>query len=71
MNNIIPTEINIEIKDQDDAELKLRQAVGILQKLRMATTKFDENMGFEPRRLKKRWEERADEFLNEINATNL
>lgn len=63
----IPKEINIVLHNKEDGELKLRQAVGILQKLRLATNKFDQDLGFEPRRLKKRWEERADEFLNEIN----
>ena len=61
----IPSEINVIVHDKEDGELKLRQAIGILQKLRLATIKYEENLGFEPRRLKKRWEDRADEFLNE------
>ena len=63
----IPSEINVIVHDKEDGELKLRQAIGILQKLRLATIKYEETLGFEPRRLKKRWEDRADEFLNEIN----
>jgi hypothetical protein len=70
MSNTIPRNINVHLVNEEDAQLKLAQAIGILQKLRLATIKYDDNLGFEARRFKKRWEERADEFLNEINQTN-
>jgi hypothetical protein len=51
--------LNLHIADGDDAEMKLKQAAGILFNLRMANVRCVVNEI-------RYWEARADEFLTEL-----
>lgn len=60
--------IHITFIDNDDAQLKAMQAVGILNKLRDALTMDDQYSSYDTRSEVKKWRERADEFLTEVDT---
>ena len=58
------------ILPQEQVVPTLVDAVYILKMLRQHTIKFDEHLGFENRRAKRIWEEKADKFLESLLIVN-
>lgn len=57
---------HIHIKADTDEMVKeeLREVAHILVSLREATKKWDKEYGYQNRALKKKWEAKADEWIN-------
>lgn len=59
--------MNIKIHSEDDLLDKFKKAIHILNNLRHYTKDWEENYGVESKMRKKRWEEKADKLLAELD----
>lgn len=61
--------MNIKVKNNSELMEMARDAIHILNNLRHHTKYWDEHYGALAKNAKRKWEERADEFLEKIQAT--
>lgn len=61
--------MNVTIQSEEDLEKKFIEGIHILNNLRHWTLKYNETLGSELKVIKKRWEEKADEYLKSLSMT--
>lgn len=58
--------MNIYVEDEEDMKKMLAEAVYLLYRVRRSTKVWSEVFGCEPKRIKKEWEDKADEFISKL-----
>lgn len=66
----IPEEVKLNITDPDEIEITMRRAVGLLKKLVETNQHFHKTISNTALREMRFTQERAIEFLIELNSTN-
>jgi len=58
--------MNVKISSEEELKEKFKKAIHLLNNLRRATKEWREHLGCENRKRKEDWENKSDQFLEEL-----